>query len=76
VYASIIININGLNIMVTLISVYFEYINILSKYLPKILCPYYKFIHTILLYFLKSLQVTFIIIIIYIILYIYINYML
>jgi hypothetical protein len=29
------------------------------RYLPNILCPYYKFIHTILLYFLKLLQITF-----------------
>jgi hypothetical protein len=46
--------------MVTLISVYFEYIEIYVKYLLNILCPYYKFIQTILLYFLKLLQMTFI----------------
>jgi hypothetical protein len=40
------ININGLDIMDTLISVY----------LLNILCPYYKFIQTILLYLLKLLQ--------------------
>jgi hypothetical protein len=34
------------------------------RYLPNILFPYYKFIHTILLYFLKLLQMKFIIIII------------
>jgi hypothetical protein len=33
VYSSNIISINGLNIMVTLISVYFEYIKILVTYL-------------------------------------------
>jgi hypothetical protein len=48
-----------------------------GRYLPNILCPYYKFIHTILLYFLKLLQINIIIIIIIIIiiLCIYINYM-
>jgi len=33
------------------------------RYLPNISCPYYKFIHTILLYFLKLLQMTFLILI-------------
>jgi hypothetical protein len=52
VYSSIIISINGLDIMVTLNSVYFEYIKLLCKiFLLNILCPYYKFIQTILLYF-------------------------
>jgi hypothetical protein len=58
--------------MVTLIIVYFDYIKIYVRYLLNILCPYYKFNKTILLDFLKLLQMTFIIIII---LYIYINYM-
>jgi len=39
VYSSIIININGLNIMVTLISVYFEYIKILYKIFTKYIVP-------------------------------------
>ncbi len=38
-YSSIIININGLNIMVTLISVYFEYIKILYKIFTKYIVP-------------------------------------
>jgi len=37
------------------------------------MCPYYKFIQTILLYFLKLLQMTFFIIFVNIILYIYFN---
>jgi hypothetical protein len=41
------------------------------KYLENILCPYYKFIQTILLYFLTLLQMTFIIIIYYYIIIIY-----
>jgi len=61
--------------MVTLNNVYFEYIKILNKIFAKILCPYYKFIQIILLYFLKLLQMTFIIIFINIILCIYINCM-
>jgi len=60
VYSSNIININDLNIMVTLISVYFEYIKNLCKISLNILCPYYKFIQTILLYFLKLLKMIFI----------------
>jgi hypothetical protein len=67
VYSSIIISINGLDIMVTLISVYFSYIKILHKIFTKYIAPILQFIHTILLYFLKLLQMTFIII--------YISYM-
>jgi hypothetical protein len=48
--SSIIININGFNIMVTL-GVYFEYIKILFKIFTKYIVPYYKFIQTILLLF-------------------------
>jgi hypothetical protein len=48
VYSSIIISINGLDIMVTLNSVYFEYIKLLCKiFLLNILRPYYMFIQTI-----------------------------
>jgi hypothetical protein len=39
VYSDIIISINGLNIMVTLISVYFEYIKILCKIFTKYIVP-------------------------------------
>jgi hypothetical protein len=39
VYLSNIININGFNIMVTLISVYFEYIKFLSKFFTKYIVP-------------------------------------
>jgi hypothetical protein len=39
VYSSNIININNLNIMVTLISVYFEYIKILCKIFNKYIVP-------------------------------------
>jgi hypothetical protein len=53
--------------MVTLNNVYFEYIQFYARYLLNIFCPYYKFIQTILLYFLKLLQMRFIIIIIIII---------
>jgi len=71
VYSSIIITINGLDIMVTLNSVYFEHIKLLCKiFLLNILCLYYKFIKTILLYLLKLLQMKFIIIILLILDYI------
>jgi len=52
--------------MVTLINVYLSILKFYVRNLRNILCPYYKFIQTILLYFLKLLQTTFIIIIIYI----------
>jgi len=39
VYSNIIISINGLNIMVTLISVYFEYIKFLCKIFTKYIMP-------------------------------------
>jgi len=39
VYSSIIISINGLDIMVTLNSVYFEYIKILCKIFAKYIVP-------------------------------------
>jgi hypothetical protein len=62
VYSNIIININDLNIIVIL-GVYFEYIlKFYVRNLLNILCPYYKFIQAILLYILKLLQKTFIII--------------
>ncbi len=64
-YSSVIININGLDIMVTL-CIYFERNKFYVNYELNILCPYYKFIQAILLYFLKLFQMTFTI---YIILY-------
>jgi hypothetical protein len=39
VYSNIIININDLNIMVTLINIYFGYIKILCKMLTKYIVP-------------------------------------
>jgi len=39
VYSSIIININGLNIMVTFINVYFEFFKILFKIFTKYIMP-------------------------------------
>jgi len=65
VYSNIIININGLDIMVHCI--YFELNKFYVNYLLTILCPYDNFIQAILLYFLKLFQMTFII---YMILYI------
>jgi len=63
VYLSIIISINGLDVMITL-CVCFEYIKILCKIFINILWPYCKCTQVILLYFLKLLQINFIIIII------------
>jgi hypothetical protein len=71
VYSSNIININGLNIMVTLISVYFEYIKILCKIFTKYIVPILQVYPNHLLYLLKLLQMTFIIIIIIIIICLY-----
>jgi hypothetical protein len=59
--------------MVTLINVYLSILKFYVRYLLNILCTYYNFIQTILLYFLKLLQTKFIIIYISIILYININ---
>ncbi len=70
-YSSNIININGLNIMVTLISVYFEYIKILCKIFTKYIVPILQVYPNHLLYLLKLLQMTFIIIIIIIIICLY-----
>jgi hypothetical protein len=75
VYASIIININGLDIMVTLNSVYFEYIKFLCKIFAKYIMPILKVYPNHFIIFLKLLQMTFIIIFINIISYIYIHYM-
>jgi hypothetical protein len=55
VYSSIVININGLDIMVTL-CIYFEHNKFYVNYFLNILCPYYKFIQAILLYFFKLFQ--------------------
>jgi hypothetical protein len=63
-YSSIVININGLYIMVTL-CIYFEHNKFYVNYLLNILCPYYNFIQAILLYFLQLFQMTFIIYILY-----------
>jgi len=62
VYSSIIININGLDIMVTLNSVYFEYIKNLCNIFVKYVMAILKVYPTILLYFLKLLQITILII--------------
>jgi hypothetical protein len=43
----IIISLNNLDIMVTLINVYFEYIKFLCKIFVKYILPIYKFIQTI-----------------------------
>ncbi len=63
--SNIIIIINGLDIMVTLNGIYLNIAKLYVRYLLNILCPYYKFIKTILLYLFKLLQMKFIIIIIY-----------
>jgi len=48
VYSNIIININSLDIMVTINGIYIFSISKLNvRYLLNILCPYYKFIQTI-----------------------------
>jgi len=69
VYSSIIININGFDIMVPLISVYFEYIKFLCKKFTKYIVPIllYKFIQTILLYFLKYYKWNLLILILYVV---------
>jgi len=64
-------NINGLNIMATLISVYFEYIKFSCKIFTKYIMPILQVYPTILLYVLKLLKITIIIIIIIIIIYLY-----
>jgi hypothetical protein len=54
VYSSIIISINGLDIMVTLNSLYFEYIKLLYKIFVNYIVPILRvYIQTIILYFLK-----------------------
>jgi len=53
VYSSIIISINGLDIMVTLISVYFEYIKISCKIFAKYIMPILKVYPNHLIIFLK-----------------------
>ncbi len=70
-YSNIIVSINGFNVIITLNGIYIEYIKIICTIFVKYIVPYYKFIQTILLYFLKLLQMTFIIIIIIITLYFY-----
>jgi hypothetical protein len=57
----LLLTLNGLHIMVTL-GIYFEYIKVYIRYLVNALQPYYKFVQSILLYFLKLLQMTSIVI--------------
>jgi len=64
VYSNIIINTNDFDIMVTLNSVYFEYIKLLCKIFAKYIVPILQVIQTMLLYFLKWLKMKYIIIII------------
>jgi hypothetical protein len=52
-YSSIIININGFNIMGTLINVYFEYIKILWKTFTKYIVPILQVYPNHLIIFLK-----------------------
>jgi hypothetical protein len=59
VYPSIIININGLNIMVTLISLYFAYIKNLCKIFTKYIVPIFQVYPNHLIILLKILQMTF-----------------
>ncbi len=66
-YSNIIIIMNGFDIMVTINGIYMNIAKLYIRYLLNILCPYYTFIQTILLYFFKLLQMKFIIIIIIII---------
>ncbi len=78
VYSSIIININGLDIMVTLNSVYFEYIKILCKIFAKYIMPILKVYPNHLIIFLKIVTneiYYYYYYYYYIILYININYM-
>jgi len=73
VFKHYIININGLDIMVTLISVYFKYIKFLCKIFTKHNVPILQVYPNHLIIILKILHMTFIISnIIHIILYIYI----
>jgi len=53
VYSNIIVSINGLDIMVTLNSVYFEYIKILCKIFVKYIMPILKIYPNQLIIFLK-----------------------
>jgi hypothetical protein len=53
VYSSIIISINGLDIIVTINSVYFEYIKILCKIFAKYIMPILKVYPNHLIIFLK-----------------------
>jgi len=53
VYSSIIISINGLDIIITLNSVYFEYIKILCKIFAKYIMPISKFYPNHRIIFLK-----------------------
>jgi len=63
VYSSIIIiSINDLNIMVTLISVYFEYIKILCKIFIEYIVPILQVYPNHHIIYKKNLQMTFIII--------------
>jgi len=59
VYPSIIININDLDIMVTLISLYFEYIKNLCKIFTKYIVPIFQVYPNHLIILLRILQMTF-----------------
>jgi hypothetical protein len=57
VYSNNTININGLNIMVTLISVYFEYIKILCKIFITYIVPIFQVYPNHLIIFLKIINI-------------------
>ncbi len=59
-YSNIIISINGFDIMVTIISVYFEYINFLCEINTKYIVPILQVYPNHLIILLKRLQMTFI----------------
>ncbi len=60
-YSSIIISINGLNIMVTL-DIYFEYMKILCKIFIKYIVPILQVYPSYLIIFIKLLEMPFIVI--------------
>jgi hypothetical protein len=75
VYSSIIISINGIDIMVTLNSVYFEYIKILCKIFAKYIMPVLQIYSNHFIILLKMTKNDIYYYFINIILYIFINYM-
>ncbi len=74
-YSSIIISINGIDIMVTLNSVYFEYIKILCKIFAKYIMPVLQIYSNHFIILLKMTKNDIYYYFINIILYIFINYM-